>query len=69
MFFLEIAPSSASASLSDFASGKFSSRSSRIFLGTATSINESSDLNPSPRNIHCKDAALPRALWDRSGAR
>ena len=51
LFFLEIARSSASASASDFASGKLSARSSRIFFGTVASISASRSSKPTSRSI------------------
>ena len=51
LFFLEIARSSASASISDFASGRFRSRSSRMFRGTAASTRESRFSKPTSRSM------------------
>src|SRR5678816_4384345 len=51
LFFLEIARSSARASISDFGSGRFSSRSSRIFFGTAASTRVSRLSKPTSRSM------------------
>src|SRR5947199_9340005 len=51
LFFFEIARSSASASSSDFASGKFNSRSSRILFGTVASIRALRVSKPREPNI------------------
>src|SRR6266404_2675751 len=51
VFLFEVARNSASASISDFALGTFSSRSRQIFFGTAASIKLSRTSNPSSCSI------------------
>src|SRR5690242_7695643 len=64
LFFLEIARNSPSASASDFAAGKFSSRSSRIFFGTVASIRASRLSKPTASSISVVSASFG-PMWRR----